>query len=433
MKKVLLNLLLAVVATVAVAQVPNKIWFDQTDLRTGAIKHFAHGRYLDCIMNCQKLYAMGEADGLVSGLLAMSYDSLQHNEASSKELRVTRQYKVDSALLIRLAAANLTPEIYKRNVLHTAAGHYNKSRYDSSEVFFEEFLKLAPNDTFAIFFLANAQFYQGKHAQALVSYKRLLDLDFNRADVHNLTGLCYMIQNNYLQARDYFSQALILDKSLGNAHFNLGKVYYGLNDRQSAIKSLNEAYAYAPKDSGIIAMLSELYSDMQDLKNAEKFLAKLYALNRNNERIGWKLVNIAFQNKDYEHAAAYLQNLIRVNPRNVQAYNKLGEAYFALNSYEQAFNNYEIALQKVGDNRDFFYGAGYSANRIGLYGKAIEHLTKAVSLDMSHAASYKELGDSYMGMKKKKLAKKNFKMAENLGYKKEQPAQPEKSNMQAKI
>lgn len=414
------------------AQPPAKIWSNNADPRGQAIRDFAKGNFLDCIMNCQKLSAMGTNDGLVTGLMAMAYDSLTNYEASNKSLLVLKEYKVDSSILRRLAAADMSPELYKRNILNSGASFYNTSRFDSSEIFFTEFLKLTPNDTFAIFFLANSQFYQGKYDQAVMNYKRVLDMDFNRPDVHNLVGVCLMLQNNFLSARDYFSQATLLDKTMGIAYFNLGKVQYGLQDKNAALQSLTQAYTFVPKDSNCVALLSQIYLEQGDNINAEKFLAKLYALNRNNEKVGWNLVNIALKNKDYEHASAYLQNIIRMSPKKSEGYSKLGETYIKMNSFEQAFNNYENALAKVGENRNFLYGAGMCANKIGLYGKAVEHLTKAAELDASYAKTFKELGDAYMGMKKKKQAKQNYKKANSLGIDKEDPNTQPQSQLQAK-
>lgn len=421
MKTKLLTLLLLAVALFSVAQPPARTGFDETNLRTAAIRNFAQARYLDCIINCQRMVALGNGDGLVTGLMAMAYDSLTNQEAADKSRDVATAYVVDSNILRRLAVANLSPEIYKRNVLQSGAGFYNTSKFDSSEAYFNEYLKLEPKDTFAIFFLANAQFYQGKYEQAVVNYKRVLELDFNRPDIHNLVGVCMMLQNNFLNARDYFSQALLLDKNMGVAQYNLGRVQYGLNDKTAAVQSLGEAYTKLPKDSNIVALLSQIYLEQQDWKNAEKFLAKLYSLNKNNEKVGWNLVQIAKKNNDNEHAAIYLQNILRVSPKNVQAYNELGETYIAMNNYEQAFNNYETAIQKAGESRDFLYSAGMCANHIGIYGKAVEYLSKAVTLDAGYAKSYKELGDAYMGLKKKKQAKQNYKMANSLGIAKEQP------------
>ncbi|MFN8322375.1 MAG: tetratricopeptide repeat protein [Chitinophagales bacterium] len=428
--KILTLLVIALTFTLS-AQPPAKIWSNNADPRSQAIRDFARGNYLDCIMNCQKLSAMGANDGLVTGLMAMAYDSLTNYEAASKSLSVLKEYKVDSSILRRLAAADMSPEIYKRNILNSGASFYNTSRFDSSEVFFTEFLKLAPNDTFAIFFLANSQFYQGKYEQAVVNYKRLLDMDFNRPDIHNLVGVSLMLQNNFLGARDYFSQAILLDKNLGVAYFNLGKVQYGLQDRNAALQTLTQAYSFVPKDSNCVALLSQIYLEQGDNVNAEKFLAKLYALNRNNEKVGWNLVNIALKNKDYEHASAYLQNIIRMSPKKSEGYSKLGETYIQMNSFEQAFNNYENALVKVGENRNFLYGAGMCANKIGLYGKAVEHLNKAAELDATYAKTFKELGDAYTGMKKKKLAKLNYKKANSLGLEKEENIQPQ-GQLQAK-
>lgn len=415
MKNRLLTLLCVAFATISVAQPPVKIGNDNLDLRSGAIHYFAHSRYLDCIVNCQKMVALGYSDGLVTGLMSMAYDSLLNNEAATKNRDLTTSYGVDSSLLRRLASANLQPEIYKRNILSNGASFYNTSKWDSSENYFAEYLKLEPKDTFALFFLANAQFYQGKYDQALTTYKRVLELDFNRSDVHNLAGVCYMLQNNYLNARDHFAQASILDKGLAVAKYNLGRIHYGLHDKTAALQSLNEAYVLNPKDSNCVALISQIYLEQNDNKNAEKFLAKLYALNRNNEKVGWNLVSIALKNADYEHAAAYLQNIIRVNPKNPEGYNKLGETYMNMNSFEQAFNNYENAIQKLGENRNFHYHAGLCAIKIGLYGKAVEHLDKAAEMDATFAKTFQARGDAYTGLKKKKQAKQDYKQAKALG------------------
>lgn len=414
MRTKLVTLFVLAITYFATAQAPNKIWFDESNLRVAAIHNFSQGRYLDCIVNCQRLTAQGEGDGLIYGLMTMAYDSIYNAQAATNAEEQRDKFAVDSSVLRRLAAADLSAEIYKRDLLQKAAAAYNKADYATSENNFAEYLKVAPKDTFANFYIANAQFYQGKYESALVYYKRVLELDFQRPDVHNLAGVCYMLQNNFLTARDYFSQAILLDKTMGVAYVNLGKVQYGLNDRQAALQNLNEGYTYAPKDSGIIAMLANLYVEQNDFANAEKFLAKLYALNKSNEAVGWNLVDIAYKAKDYKHAAAYLQNIIHINPKNPQAYNKLSEAYILQNDYESAFNNYEKAIEKLGESRDFLYGAGMCANHIGLYGKAIEHLSKAALLDANFASTYRELGNAYLKLKNKKDGKKNLKQAEAL-------------------
>jgi len=390
------------------------------NLRVEAIRNFAQAQYIDCILNCQKMVAMGENDGLVSGLMAMAYDSLRNDYAGTKARETAKTLSPRDEVYSRIAAANLTPELYQRQVLNNGAISYNTARFDSSELYFTEYLKLVPKDTFALYYLANAQFYQGKFDEALLNYRALLDLNFARPDVHNMIGVCYMLQNNYITARDYFSQSVLLDKLYGMAHYNLGRIHFGLSDKTAALLSLQEAFVIMPKDSNTVALIAQIYLEQQDLKNAEKYLARLYSINRNNEKVGWNLVNIAQKNNDFAHAASYLQNIIRINPKNPQAYSELGKAYLATKSFEEAFNNYETAIQKVGESRDFLYGAGLCANRIGIYGKAVELLNKAVTFDAGYADTYQALGDAYTGLGKKKLAAKNYKLASGLGYKTEE-------------
>jgi len=400
------------------AQSPARITSSDTkNLRVDAIRNFAQAKYIDCILNCQKMVALGEGDGLVAGLMAMAYDSLRNDQAGSKAHEEAQRFKPQDEIYNRIASANLTPELYQRQVLSNGASSYNVARFDSSEFFFKEYLKLVPKDTFALYYLANAQFYQGKYDEALVNYRSILDLNFNRSDVHNLVGVCYMVQNNYLTARNYFCQSILLDKLNGMAHYNLGRIHFGLNDKTAALVSLEQAFILMPKDSDTVALIAQIYLEQHDLKNAEKYLARLYAINRNNEKVGWNLVNIAQKNNDYVHAASYLQNIIRMNPKNPQAYSELGKAYISNKSFEEAFNSYETALQKLGESRDFLYGAGMCANKIGIYGKAVEFLNKAVTYDAGYANTYQALGDAYTGLGKKKLALKNYKLAAGLGYK----------------
>lgn len=381
------------------AQPPARITSSDTkNLRVDAIRNFAQAKYIDCILNCQSMVALGEGDGLVSGLMAMAYDSLRNDQAGSKAREEAKVYKQQDDVFKRIASANLTPELYQRQVLNNGASSYNAARFDSSEFFFKDYLKLVPNDTFALYYLANAQFYQGKYEEALVNYLAILEKNFSRADVHNLIGVCYMLKNNYLSARDYFSQSVLLDKMYGMAHYNLGRVHFGLNDKTAALVSLQDAFVLMPKDSNTVALIAQIYLEQQDLKNAEKYLARLYAINRSNEKVGWHLVSIAQKNNDHAHVASYLQNIIRVNPKNPQAYSELGKAYIAANSFEEAFNLYETAVQKLGESRDFLYGAGLCSNMIGIYGKAVELLNKAVTYDAGYALTYQALGDAYMGL-----------------------------------
>ena len=109
MKTKLLTLLLLASALMTIAQPPAKIWYDETNLRTSAIRNFAQAKYLDCIMNCQRMVALGNGDGLVTGLMAMAYDSLTNQEAADKSRAEANLYKVDSNIIRRLTAANLSP------------------------------------------------------------------------------------------------------------------------------------------------------------------------------------------------------------------------------------------------------------------------------------------------------------------------------------
>ena len=83
------------------------------------------------------MVALGEGDGLVAGLMAMAYDSLRNDQAGSKAHEEAQRFKPQDEIYNRIASANLTPELYQRQVLSNGASSYNVARFDSSEFFFK--------------------------------------------------------------------------------------------------------------------------------------------------------------------------------------------------------------------------------------------------------------------------------------------------------
>jgi tetratricopeptide (TPR) repeat protein len=409
----------------ATAQPPAKIAFDAPSLKTVAIKNFANAQYLECLLNLQRVSAMGDNDGLVTGLMTMAYDSLVNFQAAEQAREFAKKsFRIDSNIIRRIALTSDNPQIVQRKLVSAGASAYNSAHYDSSEMYFTEYLKQVPNDTFAIYFLANCQFHQKKFDDALNTYKRILDIDNNKPEVHNLVGLCYMLKNNYLSARDHFAQSALMDNSNYNTFFNLGKVHYGLQDISAALQNLEQSFSLNPKEKEPLQMLCQIYNQREDWINAERYMSKLFILDKNNERLSWNLANISMKNKNLDRAAYYYGNVVRLNPKSVDAYNKIGDCYMSQGKFEQAYQNYETALTKAGENRDFLTNAGTCANEIKIYGKAIEYLTKSVSLDAANYNTYFQLGKAYEGLSKKKLAKRNYKTASLMQKAQQQSAEP---------
>lgn len=406
------TLVLCAIAMLATAQPPARIAFDVPTLKTVAIKNFANGQYLDCLLNLQRVSALGDNDGLVTGLMTMAYDSLVNFQAAEQAREFAKKsFRTDSSIIRRVALSTDNPQIVQRKLISAGAGAYNTSQYDSSEAYFAEYLKQVPNDTFALYFLANSQFHQKKTDEAMATYKQIIAIDNNKPEVHNLIGICYMLKNDYISARDHFAQSALMDNSNPSTFLNLGKVHYGLQDITAALSNFEHSFSLSPKEKEALQMICQIYNQREDWINSERYMSKLFILDKNNERLSWNLANIAVKNKNFERAAYYYSNVVRLNPRSVDAYNKIGDCYMKIGKYEQAYQNYENAIAKVGENRDFLTNAGLCANELKIYGKAIEFLNKSTKLDASSYTTYNELGKAYEGLGKKKVAKRNYRTA----------------------
>lgn len=409
MKRIFTLLLAFAISTTAFSQ--NKISFDPGQLRVTAMQNFINREYFDCMVNLQRLTALGYDDALINTLMLMAYDSLNNQKAVEMAKAERAKYNIDSSKLKRAFSKDYNPELYKQWMSNQALGHYNRGAYDSSAFYFAKYLEEAPKDTFALFYLASSYYNLKEYRPAVENYKRVLEVDFNRPNVHNYLGLAYMGQNNYISARDHFSQAVLLDKKNTTAYYNLGKVSYGLNDYASATTALNNAMQANPKDKEVLTLLGKIYTEQKDNASAEMVYEKLYALERNNESINWTLAYIALQSKSYERAEYYLTNIVRINPKSLDGYKKLGAAYMADKKWNEAYLNYEQAVTKVGENKDLLVNAGTSANKIKLHNKAVEYLNKALLQDPNNAVAEYQMGIAYDGLKKKKDAKKHYKNA----------------------
>jgi tetratricopeptide (TPR) repeat protein len=409
MKRIFTFLLACAITTTLFSQ--NRISFDPDQLRTTAMQNFINKEYFDCMVNLQRLTALGYDDGLVNSLMVMAYDSLNNQKAMQAMQAERNKYTIDSNKLKKMFSPDYNPDLYKQWISNQGVAYFNAKRYDSSAYYFTKYLEQMPKDTFALFYLASSHFYLKDYKSAIENYKKVLEIDFNRPNVHNYLGIAYMGQNNYLNARDHFSQAVLLDKNLTGAYYNLGKVQYGLNDYAGAITALNKAMETNPRDKEVLNLLGNIYTEQKDNAGAEMVYEKLYAVEKNNEKTNWILANLALQSKSYERAEYYLTNIVRINPKSVDGYQKLGAAYIADKKWNEAYLNYEQAVTKVGENKDLLVNAGYSANKIKLHNKAVEYLNKALLQDPANAAAEYQMGVAYEGLKKKKDAKKHYQMA----------------------
>jgi tetratricopeptide (TPR) repeat protein len=98
---------------------------------------------------------------------------------------------------------------------------------------------------------------------------------------------------------------------------------------------------------------------------------------------GWSLISLG----DYPAAIQALEKALSLSPGAVDATSLLGWAQMLNESYDDALGNFSKVLMKEPANALARINVGYICLKKGIFGEAIEHLSKAIRLDNDRKAT----------------------------------------------
>jgi tetratricopeptide (TPR) repeat protein len=98
---------------------------------------------------------------------------------------------------------------------------------------------------------------------------------------------------------------------------------------------------------------------------------------------GWSLISLG----DYGGAIQALEKALTLSPGAVEATSLLGWAQMLNENYDEALGNFSKVLMKEPANALARINVGYICLKKGIFGEAIEHLSKAIRLDNDRKAT----------------------------------------------
>src|SRR5215210_613145 len=98
---------------------------------------------------------------------------------------------------------------------------------------------------------------------------------------------------------------------------------------------------------------------------------------------GWSLISLG----DYAGATQALEKALNLSPGAVEATSLLGWAQMLDENYDEALGNFSKVLMKEPANALARINVGYICLKKGIFGEAIEHLSKAIRLDNDRKAT----------------------------------------------
>lgn len=376
--------------------------------RSLGIVNFYENNFLAAAKAFQQSLQINPLDKEANEMLKIVYDSIGIKQLSQK-------------MKVRSQAINLSfkkgenPDLpsIKNDLRSLGNDYYNRSIYDSAINAYKLHLQNNPQDTSALFYLANSYFFLRNFNDATKYYESLLALDKERADVYNLAGVCYQNMDDIIKARDYFKQCLILRQNFPVAYYNLGKAQYILEDFKQAENNLVHASEALPNDKDVLALLGKLYIETGQREKALNIYERLFSLNRNSATSNVILGQLYYENGDFEKSIFHLNNALPTVKDNIELQNILGNAYQKLKKYEAAFQLLKQVADVINEHKEIQTATAKAANNLKYYKIAEEYANRALALDKDYLPALQELLISLKGLKKKADANKIQKQLKN--------------------
>ena len=183
--------------------------------------------------------------------------------------------------------------------------------YRNIETHWQATLARNPGAWVACYDLANDRFSEARFDEAIVFYKRAVDLHPSYAQAHNNLANVFIKTNRLEEAVEHLKKAVAIMPGLSASLYNLGNCLFMLNRLDEAAESFRQAIEAKP-----------------EFADAHNNLALIY-----------------FRQGRFREVLAEYRRVIEINPANADAHCNLAETLLHVNALHEALEEYENALR----------------------------------------------------------------------------------------
>ena len=211
-----------------------------------------------------------------------------------------------------------------------------------------------------IFQLALTFHQEGKLDEAIIHYKKALEIKPDLSEAHNNLGVIFQSRNKLNEAENSFRKALEISPNQVDAHNNLGSILFKLNKLEDAEKSYKKAIELKPIYSEAYVNLAVVQQELDKFDEAIISYKKAKDLNSN---IVEPYINFSYRLNDLMK----LDKIINLNPNITKA------------SLLNNKNNYSSNLKFSSPNPleyEEFYRKGMGTENVGSFLRSLVQMVR---------------------------------------------------------
>lgn len=239
-----------------------------------------------------------------------------------------------------LTLANESSDISeKNNFLRQSLLHFNKS------------LEILPENKLSHYNSGLCYVQLGDTANAIIRYKRAIELDSSYIMPVNNLGVLYQARHEFDNAQQCYELALKIDpkattpvKNLGDLFIMKGLQYSQNGDNLQAMACYQKSMTYNSNNAFLLNNMASIYTSMQKLDSALFCLKKAYDIEPQNLLVIQNIAAVSYLNKNYLQAIEYANKALAINGNLKKSFGVLADTYRAIGNnkeadrYRQLFN-----------------------------------------------------------------------------------------------
>lgn len=213
---------------------------------------------------------------------------------------------------------------------------YQQGRLDEAAWYFEQAVRLAPEDGHGFNNLANIYLFQERYDEAIANYRHALGLLPDNPEFYNHLSYAYSKSGKGQEAEECARQALQLRPSYPEAHNHLGIALGILERLDEAEASYLEAIRLAPGFAQAFSNLAQLHILQHRHDDAFNRAERAVQLDPNMAEAYSTLAAVYLHHNMVPEAEAATEQALRLNPRLADAHHHLATVRLKQDKPEEA-------------------------------------------------------------------------------------------------
>ena len=236
----------------------------------------------------------------------------------------------------------------------------------------------------------------------------------SQASELNRRGVMLKQQGEFTAAAACYEQAVELEPSFAEAHFNLGLLRRDLGRVELAVDSLETTATLRPDLPVVLFELGQLYLTQLRWIDAERVFERLRQLEPANLDVAISLAVAWQQQARLPDAAALYQQVLQEQPRHAVALTNLGNIWKAQGKLKEAISCFERAIDADPGLTEAHINLGNSWLESGEFNAAYAEYLVAAALRPKDSQSYVNLGNVLQRLERVKEAAGAYRTAMEL-------------------